>query len=388
MGAKGHWGTLLPALGVDSRYLRNVHGPCPICGGEDRFRWDNQHEAGGYICNSCGAGDGFNLAQKVTGRSFQDVASEIERILGLEKTSAPPPPDPEDVAQRNAMRRAWEGARSPLEHGPVSDYLKSRIGRQWLSNAIREHTGIFSEGALHPAMLAKVVSHDDKAVNLHVTFLAKGGRKASVNAVRKVMPGKLPDGCAIRLSPAAEVMGVAEGIETALSASIMFGVPVWACINGGLLSKWVPPKVVRKVMVFGDNDKNYTGQAKAYHLANRLVTQFNLEVDVMIPKVVGSDWNDEMKRGAKPPSPLVRHGVCYPLIGQGPLGPAVRRRPQSILAAIGLVTPSSPAIDHAGLYDPSLLELGQSFQPEAGRLAGVMAELVGLDDLVGFAPAG
>jgi putative DNA primase/helicase len=300
--ARGHWRMLLPALGVDSKFLKNSHGPCPICGGADRFRWDNQHDGGGYICNSCGAGDGFNLASKVTGKPFVDIAAEVERLLGVERPILSRSADPEEVQQRNAMRRLWEGSGSPSEDGLVSGYLRARIGRPWPSNALREHTGIFSDGRSHPAMVAKVVTHDDRAVNLHITLLTVDGQKASVEKQRRVMPGKLPDGCAIRLSPAAEVMGVAEGIETALSASIMYGVPVWACINKTILAKWEPPKIARRILIFADNDVNFSGQAKAYHLANRLVVQHKLDAEVLIPPEIGEDWNDVHRSTMPKPS--------------------------------------------------------------------------------------
>jgi len=109
----------------------------------------------------------------------------------------------------------------------------------------------------------------------------------------------LPEGCAIRLAPAAGIMGVAEGIETAISASLLFDMPVWACINASLLAKWIPPDIAKVVYVFGDNDLTYTGQAAAYRLANRLAVQFKLGVEIRIPDLPGTDWNDihQIKRG-------------------------------------------------------------------------------------------
>lgn len=297
--ARGNWRSLLPMLGVDVKFLQNKHGPCPICGGQDRFRWDDQNGGGGYICNQCGAGDGFDLAQKATGKSFKQIASEIADHLGQTGTYFKKH-DPEEARQRRAMMNLWNESEPTLRtDNCVQRYLMNRCGTIWESPFIRVH----NERRL---MVAKVVSHADRAVNLHVTYLTDDGRKANVAPAKKVMPGKLPDGCAIRLSPAAPVMGVAEGIETAISASLMFDIPVWACVNGTLLAKWVPPDVAEQIVVFGDNDESFTGQARAYTLANRLTVQYKRHVTVMIPPVSGMDWNDFANEERPDVKPILR----------------------------------------------------------------------------------
>ena len=290
--AKGNWQTLLPMLGVDAQYLKNQHGPCPICHGKDRFRWDNQGHKGGYICSQCGAGDGFDLARKVTGMTFRQVCDKIYAFTGSSADYTPRKVDDEAAKAKAAMVRVWEASGRPQEGGAVSSYLIRRVGCLWPSLSIREHTGLWTEDEFHFAMVAKVVSHDDKAVNIHQTFLTKDGQKAPVSVGKKVMAGKLPDGCAIRLAPAAPLMGVAEGIESAISAAIIFDMPVWACINGHLLSKWIPPEIAEEIFIFGDSDENYTGEAKAYTLANRLVTQYKRKVSVLFPEEIGMDFND------------------------------------------------------------------------------------------------
>jgi len=292
---KGRWRELLPMLGVDAAFLKNEHGPCPMCGGKDRFRWDNQHGMGGFICSGCGAGDGFNLVQNVTGKTFSQIAVEIDAIIGRKGGGPSPAQDLQaemEQKQRLNMRRKWLGASYPSENGPVWKYLWSRTGTYRPTDNLREHLAIRADGVLHPAMVAKIITHDDKAANLHITLLDLDGNKAKVDLAKRVMAGKLPDGCAIRLGEAAPVMGVAEGIETAISASIMFQMPVWACINGVLLSKWVPPKVAEQIIVFGDNDRNFAGQAKAYTLANRLELIHKRRVLVEMPIMAGMDWND------------------------------------------------------------------------------------------------
>jgi putative DNA primase/helicase len=109
----------------------------------------------------------------------------------------------------------------------------------------------------------------------------------------------IPVGGAVRLSPSAEVMGVAEGIETAIAAQVLFGLPVWAAMDCNRLAKWEPPTRARSIVVFADNDANFAGQNGAFTLAQRLSTEKKLKVEVRIPSQVDTDWNDELiaKRG-------------------------------------------------------------------------------------------
>ncbi|WP_418319663.1 primase-helicase zinc-binding domain-containing protein [Piscinibacter sakaiensis] len=37
--AHGHWTQILGSLGVDERILGKRNGPCPLCGGTDRFQY-------------------------------------------------------------------------------------------------------------------------------------------------------------------------------------------------------------------------------------------------------------------------------------------------------------------------------------------------------------
>ena len=95
----------------------------------------------------------------------------------------------------------------------------------------------------------------------------------------------------MRLASSAETMGVAEGVETALSAQQMFGVPVWATLATGLLLKWQPPEHARCILIFTDNDENFAGAAAAYPLAHRLKAK-GYHVEVRLPPFEGCDWND------------------------------------------------------------------------------------------------
>lgn len=299
---RGRWRVLLPKMGVDARYLTGKHGPCPVCGGTDRFRWDDKEGTGSFFCSGCGPGDGFMLAERVTGKTFRELWELVKDTIGTTPMPVEQKPKADPKAQRQAMKSIWMACEQPSEGSPVGLYQKRRLGRLWPSKAILEHKGLKhpEDGEIYPAMVARISDPNDKGVNLHITYLTPDGQKAPVELQRKVMSGGLPEGSAIRIWPQMAYMGIAEGIETAMSAAILYKCPVWSALNSSMLAKWVPPEGVRDVVIFGDNDWNYAGQQAAYTLANRLVLKFGKRVDVQIPANRGSDWNDvlKMEKGA------------------------------------------------------------------------------------------
>jgi putative DNA primase/helicase len=143
-------------------------------------------------------------------------------------------------------------------------------------------------------MVALVQNVDGKPVSLHRTYL-NGASKADIKSPKKIMPGtETINGAAIRLFPPGgmfdkDVLGVAEGIETAISVSQMFRVATWAVLSASTMLHFRPPKSIRKIMIYGDCDPNFVGQHAAYELAMRLYNE-GLIVDVALPEV--GDWND------------------------------------------------------------------------------------------------
>src|SRR5262249_59653958 len=82
--ARGRWFEILPRLGIDREYLRRTRGPCPICGGRDRFRWLDDIGFGNYACRQCGPGDGFILLRKARGWSAQEAHNNVDDLVGPE----------------------------------------------------------------------------------------------------------------------------------------------------------------------------------------------------------------------------------------------------------------------------------------------------------------
>lgn len=294
--AVGRWRSMLPALGIGPQFLTGKHGPCPVCGGKDRFRFDDKAGSGSYFCNSCGPGSGVDLVMKANGWSFVEAKRAIEQHLPTAAVAMRKASEARGD-QHEKMIATWRRGLALDGRDPASRHLAYRgisIGKiptvRFLPNALYVH----EDGARtsHPALMALFTAPDKSAVIIHRTYLDDEGRKAAVPVPRKLWPGKVPHGGAVRLAPSAETMGIAEGIETALSAMQLFDVPVWAALSDWGLLKWQPPTTIKSVIVFGDHDASFAGQHAAYALAYRLKAE-GRHVEVRLPALPG-DWNDEL----------------------------------------------------------------------------------------------
>lgn len=294
--AKGKWRGILSELGVGEEFLKGPrhHGPCPLCGGTDRYRWDNRDGSGSYICGQCGAGTGMQLLQKLNGWDFKTAAAEVDRVIGNVRSDGPIKPPVSEAQRKRRLRDLYSQSKASQVDDAVGLYLAKRVGFLPACPDLRFHPSApCPDGEKRPAMLAVVRDcATGAAVSIHRTFLTLAGTKADMPNPRAMMPGDLPEALSVRLSEAGETLGIAEGIETALAAQAKFGVPCHAALNAGFLAKWQPPEGVRRVIVFGDCDQTYTGQAAAYTLAHRLSRK--LQVEVRIPGQFGTDWADEV----------------------------------------------------------------------------------------------
>jgi putative DNA primase/helicase len=290
----GRWRAILPALGIHPEYLTGKNGPCPMCGGRDRWRFDNKQGDGTWICTHCGAGQGIKLVRMFTGiADYSEIATRIERIIG-EAPRETIKQERSEAAKRAVMNELWIASRPVRAGDPVDLWMHHRgLALPTYPDCLRTCSSARYSGppvAWHPAMLAKVTDPAGKPVMIHRTYLTAAGTKAPVDKVRMFCAGKIPPGSAVRLTAPWPTIGIAEGIETALAAAKLFDVPTWAALNADLLSKFEPPPGTDRLVIFGDNDANGTGQRAAYTLASRMAPR--MRVEVKIPETPDTDWND------------------------------------------------------------------------------------------------
>lgn len=80
--AVGHWDAIFQSLNIDV-FPKNQHKPCPVCGGRDRFRYDDKNGKGDFICNQCGAGDGINLIERIYHCNTKEAIKMVAECLNL-----------------------------------------------------------------------------------------------------------------------------------------------------------------------------------------------------------------------------------------------------------------------------------------------------------------
>ncbi len=288
--ATGKWPAILQAFGVDAKYLHNRQGPCPACGGTDRFRFDDKG-TGSFYCNACGPGYGLKLLANITGKSERDLAREVGAIVGGL------PADPVKPAGDMRKKIAWiQRSLLPVRKVPeVLRYLENRGLKPTALLGALPAVRYFDEGKLvgeFPALVASFCGPKGDLLSYHLTHV-QGGQKAPVAAPKKLLTplGSL-DGGALRLTRLYPALGIAEGVETALAVMRDFKVPCWAAYSAGMLQKFTPPEGVTAVTVFGDNDASFTGQTAAFALAKRL-RGLGLAAEVRLPAQVG-DFADRV----------------------------------------------------------------------------------------------
>jgi putative DNA primase/helicase len=140
----------------------------------------------------------------------------------------------------------------------------------------------FQDRIALPAMIAAVQAPDRTLIAVQITYL---DRKTHQRFERSNV-GRLGQG-AVRLAAATAILGLAEGVETALAAMQMHGVPVWATLGAPRMESIVLPDTVRELIIFGDNGG--PGRDAAEH-AMKAHASDGRRVAQCFPPIQFKDW--------------------------------------------------------------------------------------------------
>jgi len=296
--AQGKWRGIIPRYGIEANLLDGKHHPCPICGGKDRFRFTDHEGLGYWVCNQCQPkpNDGISLLMAVTGRAFKDLAGEVEEMCGKVK----PEPIAPKKDPRPLLNYISKHAKRLTGGDPASKYLASRgiyatkdCHLRWLESFDYIENG--ETIGRYPVMVGRVSNLSMQRETYHITYLTADGEKANVQAVKKVMsPINTVSGCGIWLGSGDDHLAIGEGIETTLAWCNRHRKGLATLTANGMKSIKILEKY-RNITILADNDKSFTGQAAAYHLAQRLTTE-GRNVDVFVSPEEGQDYLDYVQK--------------------------------------------------------------------------------------------
>jgi len=140
-----------------------------------------------------------------------------------------------------------------------------------------------------PTMIAAVQAPAGAVIAVQQTLLTPEARRAAI-AVPRITTGALGYG-AVRLAKAIDVLGLAEGVESAFSAMQLSGLPCWASLGATRMQRVAIPSSVRELHIFGDNDdagRTAAEQTAAANKGRRIVLRF--------PSDGFKDWNDVLTK--------------------------------------------------------------------------------------------
>ncbi len=200
------------------------------------------------------------------------------------------PPAPQDDSRQEAATEIWQ-ATEPIKNTLAATYLCSRGLQPPWPIWLRYHGALKHNptGLRFPALVAGVTDGDGKFMAVHSTYLKlDGSGKAAVSAPKMAL-GSLQDG-AVRLGRAGKVLGLAEGIETALSAQQLFELPVWAVL-GSRFDRVAIPAGVIEIQIFADNG---TPGQEAAAKARDTFTKAGKRVATRRPPEGFGDWNSAL----------------------------------------------------------------------------------------------
>ena len=210
------------------------------------------------------------------GCSRAQVLAALDALGFVDDGTTPPEFDREyQKEQISKVQAVWEKA--PVDDGRVRNYLASRsITLTQIPEVLRpspfSHTGI----------LACVQQINGRITAIHNKGRGEKGKNG----------GCLLYGAVQLAAPVDDELGLAEGIETALSVTILTKVPCWATLGANRFDRVDLPDSLRLVHLFGDNDA--PGRA-AVERATARYSHLGYRVRCWrLPKQF-NDWNDMLK---------------------------------------------------------------------------------------------
>ena len=275
-------------------------GPCPVCGGVDRFAINITKQV--WNCRGCGkGGDVIDLVCHIERIGFAEAVAYLAGAQVAQKPSLARSPSANgecDAELKLALAGRIYGEAEPIADTPGAAYLQGRgiaLEDVPVSCGLRWHPSCPWGGGTTPCIVARYTDA--------TTGQPRGIRRRPIRGGTPWSLGPTA-GCVIRLWPDADIstsLVIGEGVETVLAAATRIAHkgtllrPAWACGSASNLENFPLLCGIEAITILVDHDDTNRGQQAAERCARRWLDA-GREVIRLMPGALGADFNDLVRR--------------------------------------------------------------------------------------------
>ena len=193
---------------------------------------------------------------------------------------------------QHRARELWRIGR-PINCTIAETYLRNRsidVALDCLRFCHRTPLGRGALATFRSAMLAAVTDDSGLLAVQRIFLDARGRRARDLRHPRRLLGH--PCAGAVRLASPSDTLGIAEGVETAISAMILLGIPVWAALGSERLPHVAIPRSVQRLFLLPDNDR--AGRLSV-PLAEQAHAAYTGPIETTGPWRNLNDWNDVLR---------------------------------------------------------------------------------------------
>jgi hypothetical protein len=285
------------------RICGELIGPCPQCGGRDRFAVSIRKQI--FLCRGCGrSGDVVAMVQHIDGVNFKTA---VQTLAGTERKPVAPvakpprglvkPTEKESDQEKTARAlRIWNDEASEVNDTLGEQYLRRRgLDLPDDDEALRFCYACPFNGTHYPALVALFRDiHSNEPRAIHRIAITSGG-----TLIAKRMLGRVA-GCAIKFDADNDIeqgLVIGEGIETCLAARMRGLKPCWALGSAGAIRSFPLLGGIDCLTILVDNDEpdrngRRAGPDAAAECSARWTAAGGREVRRIVPRRTGHDMAD------------------------------------------------------------------------------------------------
>ena len=288
----GKWRPVLEGYGIKLGNPRK-EGPCPVCGGKTRFRFDDLGGQGTSFCSHCTPHkrDGLGLLTDYLSKPVYEVAQEL---LGNDtyKSIAPRRVNQadDDAVRKANIEQAKKGAKLAIESARLAShpYMNNKgFSGEWLTNSDPWHSreGVIPAGEI---MLIPIYKDGD-LVNV---------QKIGTDGTKRPLWGGDMQGVYHPIDGKIKNIAIVEGFATGVTINKATGWKTYVAFNTANLAAAVKTAKDEHseaaIIIFGDHDdldENH-GWRPGEHWANEAAAAYG--AGVVLPDMQNEkcDWDD------------------------------------------------------------------------------------------------